>query len=287
MLPIISFVILLGCVFGGFMLSGGKLDIILHALPYEGLMIGGAALGSLAIGNSIGVLKQSAAGVGKVLKGPKWKASDYNDLLLMMFEFTRLYKRNPVEIDKHIEDPTNSAIFSKYPRIVADHHAMHMIADTYRSVTIGMDDEYQVEDHLTKQIKKHHHEAMVPVKALQTMADGLPALGIVAAVLGVIKTMASVDQPPAILGAMIGGALVGTFLGVFLAYCLVSPIAARLAQVEDEEGAFYKVIKDIIISSVKGDAAQISVELGRGAVPSNMQPNFYEVEQAQKTLSGA
>jgi chemotaxis protein MotA len=284
MLPIISFIVLLGCVFGGFMLSGGKMDIILHALPYEGLIIGGSAIGAFLIGNSMGVVKMSMSGIMKVVKGPKWKSDDYRDLLVMMFEFTRLYSKDPNKVDAHIESPSESNIFSKYPKIQGDHHVMEIISDTYRSILLGFNDGYQVEDHLNLKLKKHHHEMKQPVKALQTMADGLPALGIVAAVLGVIKTMASVDQPPAILGAMIGGALVGTFLGVFLAYCLVSPIAARLSQVEEDDSTFYKVISNIIISSVNGDNPVISAELGRSSVPSNMQPDFYEIEEKQKAV---
>lgn len=280
---IIGLVVILAMTAGGFILSGGKFDIILHALPFELMIIGGSAIGAFVVANSIPVIKQSLAGVGKVMKGAKWKSTDYVDLLMLMFEFTKVYKeKGLVELDSHIERPQESSIFSKYPRILADHHAIAMISDTFRMVSMGVDDEHQIEDHLQKMIKKHHHEALAPAKALQVMADGLPALGIVAAVLGVIKTMASIDKPPAILGAMIGGALVGTFLGVFLAYCIVAPISSRLKQVEEDDGAFYDVIKNIIVSTIKGDAPAIAVEFGRNSVPSKLQPNFYEIEQAQK-----
>ena len=285
---IIGIIMVLGLVFGGFTLSGGKFDIITHALPYEGMMIGGAALGSFIIANSISLIKQSGAGTLKVAKGAKWKAQDYNDLLLMMFELTRLYKaKGPQGIDPHIEDPGSSDIFKKYPKILKDHHAMDLITDTFRSITLGLTDPMLVEEHIAKQLKKHHHEALAPANSIQVMADGLPAIGIVAAVLGVIKTMSSIDQPPEILGKMIGGALVGTFLGVFLAYCMVQPISGRLKQIEEEDGAFYMIIRDIFVAMVADHPPSICVEIGRGNIPTRMQPDFYEVEAAQKELPAA
>ncbi|NDV52817.1 flagellar motor stator protein MotA [Salipiger sp. PrR003] len=285
---IIGIIMVLGLVFGGFTLSGGKFDIITHALPYEGMMIGGAALGSFIIANSISLIKQSGAGTLKVAKGAKWKAQDYNDLLLMMFELTRLYKaKGPQGIDPHIEDPGSSDIFKKYPKILKDHHAMDLITDTFRSITLGLTDPMLVEEHIAKQLKKHHHEALAPANSIQVMADGLPAIGIVAAVLGVIKTMSSIDKPPAILGGLIGGALVGTFLGVFIAYCFVAPIAARLTQIEEEDAAFLNVIRDVIIATAQKLPPEIAIELGRGAIPSNMQPSFSDVEEAQNGVRNA
>ncbi|MBO9428455.1 flagellar motor stator protein MotA [Sulfitobacter sp. R18_1] len=282
---IVGFLVVLGMVFGGFMLAGGKFDIILHALPFEGMMIGGAAIGSFIIANSIPLIKQSLGGILKVMKGPKWKSQDYTDLLLLMFELTKIYKnKGAVGLDEHVEDPKSSEVFSRYPKIQGDHHAVELITDSFRMISMGFDDQFQVEDNINKKLKKHHHEVMAPAGALQVMSDGLPAIGIVAAVLGVIKTMASIDKPPAILGGMIGGALVGTFLGVFLSYCLVAPIASRLGQIEEDDSAFFNVIRDILIATVSGQPPAIAIELGRGAVPTNMQPNFYEIEQAQKEL---
>jgi chemotaxis protein MotA len=278
---ILGLLVVFGMVFGGFVLAGGKFDIILHALPFEGMMIGGAAIGSFIVANSMSVIKASAGGVVKVIKGPRYKAQDYADLLNLMFEIVRIYKSDPNKLADHMEDTHASAIFSRYPKLQADHHLTDFIADTYRAIIMGKTNPMQIEEALDKQIKKHHHEAMHPSHAIQTMGDGLPAIGIVAAVLGVIKTMASIDKPPAVLGAMIGGALVGTFLGVFLSYCVVMPIAGRLGQIEDEDGAMYTVIRNIIVASMSGLPTEIAVEEGRAAVPTKMQPSFAEVEQAQ------
>ncbi|SEJ71000.1 chemotaxis protein MotA [Pseudooceanicola nitratireducens] len=275
----------IGLVFGGFMLSGGKMDIVLHALPFEGMMIGGASLGSFVIANSFSVIKGAAKGVGKVVKGPKWKGKDYNDLLALMYELTRIYKAKGIlALDDHIENPKESEIFQRYPKILKDHFALDLIRDSFRMLSMQFDDKYATEDVINRKIKKHHHEALEAAHAIQSMADGLPAIGIVAAVLGVIKTMSSIDQPPEVLGAMIGGALVGTFLGVFLAYCMVQPISGRLTQIEDEDGAFYHVIRDIFVAMVSNQPPNICVEIGRGNIPTRMQPDFYEVEAAQKEL---
>ena len=285
---LLGLVMVFGLVFGGFMLSGGNMDIVLYALPYEGMMIGGASLGAFVIANSFSVVKSSLVGVMRVIKGPRWKAADYNDLLALMFELARLYKtKGIVAMDEHIENPEASPIFQRYPKLMKDHFLTDLIADSFRMMSMQFDDRFQMEDVLNRKIKKHHHESLVSASAIQSMADGLPAIGIVAAVLGVIKTMSSIDKPPEILGAMIGGALVGTFLGVFLAYCMVQPIAGRLEQIEEEDGAFYLVIRDIFVAMVSNHPPNICIEIGRGSIPSRMQPDFYEVEAAQKELPAA
>ena len=282
---LLGLVMVFGLVFGGFMLSGGNMDIVLHALPYEGMMIGGASLGAFVIANSFSVVKSSLAGVMRVIKGPRWKAADYNDLLALMFELARLYKtKGIVAMDEHIENPEASPIFQRYPKLMKDHFLTDLIADSFRMMSMQFDDRFQMEDVLNRKIKKHHHESLVSASAIQSMADGLPAIGIVAAVLGVIKTMSSIDKPPEILGAMIGGALVGTFLGVFLAYCMVQPIAGRLEQIEEEDGAIYTVIRDVIVAIVAGHPPSICIELGRGNIPTTKQPNFSAVEASQREL---
>ncbi|RVV96850.1 flagellar motor stator protein MotA [Mesobaculum littorinae] len=288
MTMILGLVIVFGLVFGGFILSGGKMDIVLHALPFEGMMIGGAAVGAFVIANSFTVVKSSLKGIGKVMKGPRWKAQDYTDLLNLMFELSRLYKSKGIlALDAHIEKPRDSPIFQRYPRILKDHFATDLITDSFRMLAMQFDDKYATEDVINRKIKKHHHESMASATAIQTMADGLPAIGIVAAVLGVIKTMSSIDQPPEVLGGMIGGALVGTFLGVFLAYCMVQPISGRLKQIEDEDSAFYLIIRDIFVAMVANHPPSICVEIGRGSIPTAKQPDFYSVEAAQKELPAA
>jgi chemotaxis protein MotA len=280
MFQIIGIVILFGMVFGGYVLSGGHFEVILESLPHEMMTIGGAAVAALLLGNGIGDVKKTVGDIGKAFGGPKWKTQDYRDLLCLLFLLTKTMKmKGMIALEAHIEKPLESSIFKRYPKISKDHFALDFICDTLRMMTMSLEDPNQVETAMEKLLEKHHHEALVSSHALQTMADGLPALGIVAAVLGVIKTMGSITEPPEILGAMIGGALVGTFLGVFLAYGLVGPISTRLKSIVDEDAQFYHVIRDILVAHLHGNSAQVSVEIGRGSVPSSSQPSFLELEQ--------
>lgn len=281
MLSIGGVVMVFGMVFGGYIIAGGNMGIIIAALPVEMMIIGGAAVGALVISNAAEVLKGVLRGVGKVFKGPRWNRNDYRDLLCLLYLLTKIMKtKGVVGLEPHIEKPEESKIFQQFPKITGDHHVTVLICDTLRMVTMNLDDPHQVEDFMERALEKHHAEALRPAAALQTMADGLPALGIVAAVLGVIKTMASINKPVEILGGMIGAALVGTFLGVFLSYGLVGPLAARLKQILEEEGQFYAVIRDTITAHLHGHAAQVSVEIGRGNVPTRIQPSFYDLEEA-------
>ncbi len=288
MFQIIGVVLLFGLVFGSYIMSGGNMGVIIEAAPHELMAILGAGVASFLISNSMGVIKGAGGGMGKVFKGPKWKASDYADLLALLFLLTKTMKtKGVIALESHIEKPAESSIFSKYPKIVKDHFAVDFICDTLRMMTMNLEDPHQVEDHMERQLEKHHHEGLAPAHALQSLADALPALGIVAAVLGVIKTMGSITQPPEVLGGMIGGALVGTFLGVFLAYGLVAPMAARMNAVVEEESAFYRIIRSVLVAHLHGNAAQISVEIGRGSVPSPSQPSFAELETALGQVSEA
>lgn len=281
MFQIIGIVLLFVMVFGSFLLHGGKMATILYSLPYELMAIFGAGIAAFLIANSMGVIKGSLAGLGKCFAGPKWKKQDYKDLLGLLFQLTRTMKsKGVIALESHIEKPAESAIFQKYPKVLKDHFATDFICDTLRMMTMNLEDPHQIEDAMEKQLEKHHHEALGPAHALQTLADGLPALGIVAAVLGIIKTMGSITEPPEILGGMIGGALVGTFLGVFLAYGLVGPFASRLKAIIDEEAAYYRIIQSVLVAHLHGNAAQISVEIGRGDIPSSAQPSFLEMEEA-------
>ena len=258
MFQIIGVVVVFAMVFGGFMLAGGHFDVIIKAAPFEMMMIGGAAIGAFLIGNSFKTVLAAGGGFGKIMGGCKWKPKDYTDLLSLLFVLTKTMKtKGVVAIEQHIENPKESTIFQNYPKIVKDHFATDLICDTLRMMTMNLEDPHQVEDVIDKQIEKHHHEAHKPAHALQGMADALPALGIVAAVLGIIKTMGAISQPPEYLGALIGSALVGTFLGVFLAYGFVGPFAARLGQVIDEEGQFYKIIKDVLVAHLQKKKTKI------------------------------
>jgi len=259
--------------------------VLIKAAPFELAMIQGAGIAALLIGNSPNVIKGVGSGMGKIFSGPKWKASDYKDLLSLLFLLTKTMKaKGVIALERHIEDPHESTLFNRFPRISKDHFAVDFICDTLRMMTMNLEDPHQVEDAMEKQLEKHHHEALGPAHALQNMADALPALGIVAAVLGVIKTMGSITEPPAVLGGMIGSALVGTFLGVFLAYGLVGPFATRLNAIVEEESAFYRIIQSVLVAHLHGNAAQISVEIGRGSVPSMTQPTFAELEEALQAI---
>jgi len=284
MVGIIGIVTIFVMVFGGYLAAGGKMGIILKSLPFEMTMIMGAAVGAFLISNSISEVKHTMKDVGKVFKGPKWIQADYKDLLCLLFELIRLARQNPVAIEEHIEDPENSSIFSQYPKIISDQEATALICDTMRSASMNYDDPHQVEEVLEKRMEANMHHAMHSSHALQTVADGLPALGIVAAVLGVIKTMASIDQPPEVLGKLIGGALVGTFLGVFLAYGLVGPFAAKVKAVVEEDAHFYQLIREVLVANLHNHSTNICIEVGRQNTPSHFRPTFSDLEEAIKSV---
>ncbi len=284
MIGIIGIVIILVMVFGGYILAGGKMGIILKSLPFEMIIIGGAAIGAFVISNDGASILHTLRDVGKVFRGARWKHGDYRDLLCLLFELIRLARANPVALEEHIEGPANSSIFGKYPRIQRDKEAVALICDTLRSASMNYDDPHQVEEVLEKRIEETLHRSMHSTHALQTVADGLPALGIVAAVLGVIKTMASIDQPPEVLGKMIGGALVGTFLGVFLAYGLIGPFATRLKAVTEEDGHFYDLIRQVLVANLHLHTPQICIEVGRQNTPGPHRPSFGELEEALRAL---
>lgn len=280
MISILGIAVTLAMVFGGYIIAGGKLSIILHSLPYEMMIIGGAAMGAFLVGNGMDVIKHTAGDITRVFTGAKWKKQDYRDLLCLMFTLVRIAKDSPVEIEQHIENPGESKIFQRYPKIAKDGAAMEMICDTIRSMIMNFDNAHQVEEMLEKQLESLHHANLHGAHALQKMADGLPALGIVAAVLGVIKTMASIDKPPEVLGQMIGGALVGTFLGVFLAYGVVGPFADKAKAVRDEEHCFYNLIREALVASLHKHTPQICVEVARRNAPKKMRPSFSDMEDA-------
>ena len=287
MFGIIGIVLTFAMVFGGYMLAGGKMGVITHSLPFEMMMIGGAAVGSFLLSNDGSVIKHTLPGIMRAFKGARWHEADNTQVLCLLFQLLKLARANPVELEEHVENPQASAIFQQYPAILKDDQAVTLITDTLRSISLNYDDPYQVEDMLTRRINLMKDEAMHVAHALQNMADALPALGIVAAVLGVIKTMAAIDQPPAVLGGMIGGALVGTFLGVFLAYGLVAPLAQRLGAVMKQDLAFYDVIKSVLIAGLHQHATNLCVEVGRQAAPEHLRPSFVEVENALRDMKKA
>lgn len=287
MLGIVGIFVVLGMVFGGYKLAGGKFGIIIKALPFEMMMIMGAALGAFLISNDKGTIKATLSGLKKVFKGPSWKDADYRDLLCLLFELIRLQRQNAVAVEEHIENPEGSDIFGRYPKILKDHEAVELICDTMRSAAMNYNDPHQVEEVLDKRLEQNVHHQMHGSHAMQTVADGLPALGIVAAVLGVIKTMASIDQPPEVLGALIGGALVGTFLGVFLAYGFVGPFAAKMKTVIEDDHQFYLMIREVLIANLHNHATNICIEVGRQNAPHHVRPAFNDLEEALRGLKQA
>ncbi|MFA3919243.1 flagellar motor stator protein MotA [Ruegeria hyattellae] len=284
MIGILGIVIIFAMVFGGYLAAGGKMTIILKSLPFEMMMIGGAATGAFLISNDKWGIKHTLKDLAKVFKGVKWKPEDYRELLCLLFALIRIAKQSPIDLEQHIEDPQSSALFSKYPKIQADSEAVALICDTLRSASMNYDDPHQVEEVLEKRMEANLHHALHSSHALQTMADGLPALGIVAAVLGVIKTMGSIDQPPEVLGKLIGGALVGTFLGVFLAYGLVGPFAAKVKAVVEEDSHFYQLIREVLVANLHNHAASICIEVGRQNTPAHYRPDFADLEEALKSI---
>ncbi len=277
---VIGIIMTVVMVFGGYLLAGGSLDIITYALPFEMMIIGGAAIGAFVAANDLSTIKHTLGDLGAVFKGPKWKKSDYKDLLCLMHELLNVLKQNPIDIEPHIEAPGESAIFTKYPKILKDHDAIELLCDTIRSMIMNFDNVHQVEELLEKQLDSLIEDKLHGYHALQSMADALPALGIVAAVLGVIKTMASIDKPPEVLGGMIGGALVGTFLGVFLAYGVVGPFATKVKHIRKEEHYFYTMIVEILVSNLHNNPVNICVEVARRQAPSRIRPTFDDIEQA-------
>jgi chemotaxis protein MotA len=281
MLNGIGVVVVLVCVFGSFLMSGGNMMVIFHALPHEMMAIAGAAVGSFILANSLGTVKKAASGVVRVFKGPHWKEGDYRDLLALLFALLSTFRKGgATAIEPHLEAPETSNLFSRYPRLLADTGLIHFICDYLRMMTVNFEDPHQIAEAMENDIERHHAEEHLPQHALQVMADGLPALGIVAAVLGVIKTMSSIDQPTDILGAMIGGALVGTFLGVLLSYCFVGPIASKLHQIVEADQKPFSLVKTAIIAHAQGLPTQVAVELARRMTPSSYAPSFIQLEEA-------
>ena len=276
----IGIVVLLVMVFGGFVIAGGSLGPVLMAMPIEMMIIGGSAVGATIIGNSMHELKLLGGGLKKVFKGPQYSDQDHIDVIALSSRLMRMLKtEGPVALESHVTDPSNSAIFAEYPNLLADKAITGLICDTLTLIVVssGSLDTHAVEDVMDNSIKSQLHEMEEPQHALQTLADALPALGIVAAVLGVVKTMGSIDQPPEVLGKMIGAALVGTFLGVLLAYGLVGPMAGRLKQVNTHDGQIFQSIKQVIIASLHGYPQPLVVESARSGLPPAHRPALTEL----------
>ena len=271
MFVIIGWVMALGCVFGVFIVHGGNIAVILKALPFEMVTIFGAAIGAFLANNQMKVVKATVRGIGQCFKGSKFSKARYMELLALLYDvLQKARKEGLMSIEKDVEDPHNSPLFQKYPNVGKDHHVTEFITDYLRMMVSGNLNAHEIET--------HHHEAHSAVAALQRLAGALPAFGIVAAVLGVVNTMGSVGQPPAVLGAMIGSALVGTFLGIFLAYGFAEPLGGLLEQKVEDAGKELQCIKTTLLASMQGYAPQVAIEFGRKVLYSTDRPSFTELE---------
>jgi chemotaxis protein MotA len=276
---IIGVVTVFGCVIGGYVAMGGKLMVLMQ--PFELVIIGGAGVGAFIIANPLPVLKKALAAFGDVLKGPAYTKESYLELLSLLYTVFKLAKsKGMLALEAHVEKPDESTLWQKFPMFAKDHHAMVFLCDYLRLLTLGSDNPHEMEALIDEEIETHHHEKHQIVGAIQTMADGFPALGIVAAVLGVIKTMGAISEPPEVLGKLIGAALVGTFLGILLSYGLFGPIANALKARYDAEAKYFQCMKAGILAYMQGYAPAVAVEFARKALLSNERPTFYEVEEA-------
>ncbi|MEW6740489.1 MAG: flagellar motor stator protein MotA [Nitrospirota bacterium] len=283
MFAIIGALVVLSSVIGGYLWHGGNLHVLFQ--PSEYLIIGGAAIGGFIIASPMKVIKAVIGGISSILSGKAYSKADYMEVLMLMSEiFSKIRKEGLVSIEADVDNPHESKIFSNYPKFLKNHHAVALITDTLRTVMTTSIAPHELEALLDTELEAHHEELMIPSKSVNNVADALPGLGIVAAVIGVILTMAKISEPPEVLGHSIGAALVGTFLGVLMCYGFVGPMARNLEHIANEDKEYLNVLKVALVAFVGGAAPQISVEFGRRVIPGNVKPSFVEVEEALREL---
>lgn len=283
MFAIIGSLVVIASVIGGYLWHGGNLHVLFQ--PSEYLIIGGAAIGGFIIASPMKVMKAVMGGVSNILSGKAYSKTDYVEVLLLMSEiFAKIRKEGLVSIEADVDNPEESKIFSNYPKFLKNHHAVALVTDTLRTVMTTSISPHELESLLDAELESHHEELLIPSKSVANIADALPGLGIVAAVIGVILTMAKINEPPEVLGNSIGAALVGTFLGVLLCYGFVGPAARNLEFIANEDRDYLNVLKVSLVGFVGGAAPQIAVEFGRRVIPGNVKPSFIEVEDAIREL---
>ena len=283
MFVIVGWLLAMVCIFGVYIFHGGNIAVVLHALPFEMITIFGSAIGAFLANNQMKVIKATLKGLGQCFKGSKFSKARYLELMALMFDILqKARKEGLMSIEKDVEDPHNSPLFQKYPVVGADHHVCEFITDYLRMMVSGNLNAHEIESLMDSEIETHHQEEHAAVAAIGRLAGGLPAFGIVAAVLGVVNTMGSVGQAPAILGGMIASALVGTFLGILLAYGFVEPLGGLLEQKVEDAGKEYQCIKTTLLASMQGYAPQVAIEFGRKVLFSGDRPSFSELEQHVK-----
>jgi chemotaxis protein MotA len=275
---IIGILVVLGAVLGGYLMEKGNLLVLLQ--PAELLMIGGAAVGTLMIANPIHILKGIGSGIGGVFGASRFGKERYLEALRMMFGVLNKARREGnLSIEQDIETPQESKLFAEYPAFLKDHHTRDFVCDTLRMMITGGVEPFDIDQMMELDMEVQHHDANQPISALTTVADALPGLGIVAAVLGVVITMGALGGPPEEIGHKVAAALVGTFLGILLCYGLIGPIGAKMTKSADEERCFTHMLRVVMLSTIKGSAPQIAIEIGRRAIPLHVRPSFIEVEQ--------
>lgn len=288
MFVVAGYIIVIACVLGGYVMAGGNFAVIVHAAPHEMFIICGAALGAFLVGNSAKTIKATFKYIPKLLGGSRFTRARYMELMALLYDvLTKARKEGLMSIESDVDSPGDSALFKKHAVISADHHLMEFITDYLRMMISGNLNAHEIENLMDNEIEAHHHEALVPATAIQTVGDGLPAFGIVAAVLGVVKTMASVGASPAVLGQMIAGALVGTFLGILMAYGFVSPLAQLAQQKVDEATKELQCVKVTLLASLQGYSPAIALEFGRKVLYSTERPTFAELESHVKGKKAA
>jgi chemotaxis protein MotA len=279
MFVLVGWALAMVCIFGVYIFHGGNISVVLHALPFEMITIFGAAAGAFLANNQMKVIKSSIAGLGKCFKGSKFSKARYMELLALLYDILqKARKEGLMSIEKDVEDPHSSPLFQKYPTVGNDHHVTEFVTDYLRMMVSGNLNAHEIESLMDSEIDTHHAEEYAAVAAIGRLAGGLPAFGIVAAVLGVVNTMGSVGQAPAVLGGMIASALVGTFLGILLAYGFVEPLGGLLEQKVEDAGKELQCIKTTLLASMQGYAPQVAVEFGRKVLYSGDRPTFAELE---------
>ena len=278
MFAIIGIVIVFGAVIGGFLMEKGHIAVLVQ--PAEMLILVGAAVGTLLVANPMHIIKGVVAGLLGVLKGSKFNKARYLSTLKMMYQFlNKVRKEGLLSVEMDVEKPKESSIFKNYPEFLGDHHARDFVCDTLRTAITGGVEPFDMDQMMELDMEVHHHGEMQPVAALSTVADALPGLGIVAAVLGVVITMGSLGGPPEEIGEKVAAALVGTFLGILLCYGVAGPLAANMTKTADEHNEYLHVMRVLMLSFLKGAAPMIAIELGRRAIPAHVRPNFDEMEK--------
>ncbi len=283
MFVIIGYAVSMVCIFGVYIVHGGNISVILKALPFEMITIGGSAIGAFVVNNQPKVLKATLAALPAAFKGSKYTKARYMELLAMLYEILQKARKDGLmAIEADVEEPEKSAIFQKYPNVGTDHHVIEFTTDYLRMMVSGNLNAHEIEALMDSEIDTHHQEAHAPVAAIARLAGALPAFGIVAAVLGVVNTMGSVGQPPSVLGGMIASALVGTFLGILLAYGFVEPLGGLLEQKTEDAAKEFLCIKSTLLASMQGYAPATAIEFGRKVLFSTDRPGFLELESYVK-----